>query len=209
MPGGKDKRSRLSEGRRDRALKPWPYRKAPDSAQPRGGQGGPSWLPGWRPWRGPLRSGPLSLGIEYPYRLLKRNVCIGGIVPAMQITRFTASSQLEAGMARRVPTGSGKIESGDLRALLIRSPRRTVSLQINPDLSLVMKAPSDTPEPFLRDFLERRRPWVERHLIRDGAYQGRRSRLGRRGRGCLSWAESWFCASNAAFVPGRGYPGPR
>jgi hypothetical protein len=69
-------------------------------------------------------------------------------------------------MARRVPTSSGKIESGDLRALLIRSPRRTVSLQINPDLSLVMKAPSDTPEPFLRDFLERRRPWVERHLIR-------------------------------------------
>lgn len=59
-----------------------------------------------------------------------------------------------------------KIESGNLRALLIRSPRRTVSLQVNPDLSLVMKAPSETPEPFLRDFLERRRPWVERHLVR-------------------------------------------
>jgi predicted metal-dependent hydrolase len=58
------------------------------------------------------------------------------------------------------------IESGDLRALLVRSPRRTVSLQVNPDLSLLMKAPSDTPEPFLRDFLERRRPWVERHLER-------------------------------------------
>jgi predicted metal-dependent hydrolase len=59
-----------------------------------------------------------------------------------------------------------KIESGDLRALLVRSTRRTVSLQVNPDLSLVMKAPSDTPEPFLRDFLERRRPWVERNLER-------------------------------------------
>ena len=69
-------------------------------------------------------------------------------------------------MAKRVPAGSGNIESGDLRVLLIRSPRRTVSLQVNPDLSLVMKAPSDTPEPFLRDFLERRRPWVERHLAR-------------------------------------------
>lgn len=69
-------------------------------------------------------------------------------------------------MAKRVPASSGNIESGDLRVLLIRSPRRTVSLQVNPDLSLVMKAPSDTPEPFLRDFLERRRPWVERHLAR-------------------------------------------
>jgi predicted metal-dependent hydrolase len=29
-----------------------------------------------------------------------------------------------------------------------------------------MKAPPETPEPFLRDFLERRRPWVERHIAR-------------------------------------------
>ncbi len=69
-------------------------------------------------------------------------------------------------MAKRGTAGSGRIESGDLRALLIRSPRRTVSLQVNPDLSLVIKAPVETPEPFLRDFLERRRPWVERHLER-------------------------------------------
>jgi predicted metal-dependent hydrolase len=69
-------------------------------------------------------------------------------------------------MARRNREGADKIESGNLQALLIRSPRRTVSLQVNPDLSLVIKAPSDTPEPFLRDFLERRRPWVERHLAR-------------------------------------------
>lgn len=59
-----------------------------------------------------------------------------------------------------------KIESGNLRALLIRSPRRTVSLQVNPDLSLVMKAPLETPEDFLREFLERRRPWALRHLAR-------------------------------------------
>ena len=69
-------------------------------------------------------------------------------------------------MAKRGTADSGRIESGDLRALLIRSPRRTVSLQVNPDLSLVIKAPVETPEPFLQDFLERRRPWVERHLER-------------------------------------------
>lgn len=69
-------------------------------------------------------------------------------------------------MARRGADGSDKIESGNLLALLIRSPRRTVSLQVNTDLSLVMKAPTDASEPFLRDFLERKRPWVERHLER-------------------------------------------
>jgi len=69
-------------------------------------------------------------------------------------------------MASGERKGSGNLESGGLRVFLIRSARRTVSLQVNPDLSLVMKAPSDTPEPFLRDFLERRRPWVERHLAR-------------------------------------------
>ena len=69
-------------------------------------------------------------------------------------------------MARRGEAGSDKIRSGNLCAFLVRSSRRTVSLQVNTDLSLVMKAPVDTPEPFLRDFLERRRPWVERHLER-------------------------------------------
>jgi predicted metal-dependent hydrolase len=69
-------------------------------------------------------------------------------------------------MRRGETLRSTRIESGNLRALLVRSPRRTVSLQVNPDLSLVMKAPSDTPEPFLVDFLEHRRRWVERNLER-------------------------------------------
>jgi predicted metal-dependent hydrolase len=69
-------------------------------------------------------------------------------------------------MASRRRDVEGRIESGDLRALLIRSPRRTVSLQVNTDLSLVMKAPVETPDSFLRDFLERRRRWVERNLVR-------------------------------------------
>jgi predicted metal-dependent hydrolase len=69
-------------------------------------------------------------------------------------------------MAKQRAEASDSIESGNLLAFLVRSPRRTVSLQVNPDLSLVIKAPVETPEPFLRDFLERRRPWVERHLER-------------------------------------------
>jgi predicted metal-dependent hydrolase len=69
-------------------------------------------------------------------------------------------------MAKRGEADLDKVESGNLCAFLVRSGRRTVSLQVNTDLSLVMKAPIDMPEPFLRDFLERRRPWVERHLER-------------------------------------------
>jgi predicted metal-dependent hydrolase len=69
-------------------------------------------------------------------------------------------------MAERGRSVPDRIESGNLRVSLIRAPRRTVSLQVNTDLSLVMKAPPEASEPFLRDFLERKRPWVERHLER-------------------------------------------
>ena len=69
-------------------------------------------------------------------------------------------------MPKSGESGPSTIESGDLLASVVRSPRRTVSLQVNTDLSLVMKAPPDATEPFLREFLERKRSWVEKHLER-------------------------------------------
>jgi hypothetical protein len=67
---------------------------------------------------------------------------------------------------RRLSGKPDELESGDIRVLLSRSFRRTISLQVNPDLSLTMKAPVETSEDFLRDFLERRRPWIKRNLER-------------------------------------------
>jgi predicted metal-dependent hydrolase len=60
---------------------------------------------------------------------------------------------------------------------------------VNPDLSLVMKAPAGTPEPYLRDFLERRRAWVEKHL----------ERMGR----IMASAPSWTDGSSLPFLGGE------
>jgi Predicted metal-dependent hydrolase len=59
-----------------------------------------------------------------------------------------------------------RIEVGGLSAFLVRSRRRTVSLQVNPDLSLLLKAPFEVPEEELRDFLQRRSRWALRHIER-------------------------------------------
>lgn len=69
-------------------------------------------------------------------------------------------------MAGRSGKAASTIEAGGLRALLYRSARRTLSLQLRRDRVLIMRAPFNAPEPLLRDFLARRRPWVERHQAR-------------------------------------------
>jgi predicted metal-dependent hydrolase len=58
------------------------------------------------------------------------------------------------------------IEAGGLRARLLRSRRRSVSLQIQTDLSLLMRAPIGASEASLRVFLEHRRHWVDKHRSR-------------------------------------------
>ena len=58
------------------------------------------------------------------------------------------------------------IRAGGLEARLLRSARRTVSLQVGTDLSLVVKAPNSVSEAFIADFLERRSAWAQRQLER-------------------------------------------
>jgi predicted metal-dependent hydrolase len=58
------------------------------------------------------------------------------------------------------------VESGGLRATLYRSRRRTLSIQLEPERGLVMRAPYGASVATLRDFLERRRPWIERQSLR-------------------------------------------
>ena len=60
----------------------------------------------------------------------------------------------------------GTIRAGGVEARLIRSQRRTVSLQVETDLSLVIKAPNFVTEDYLLDFLERRSGWALRQLDR-------------------------------------------
>ena len=46
---------------------------------------------------------------------------------------------------------------------LIRSARKTVSLQLAPDGSLTVRAPSRMPEREIREFVESKRSWIESH----------------------------------------------
>jgi predicted metal-dependent hydrolase len=68
---------------------------------------------------------------------------------------------------KRASAGSGGvIRAGGVEAKLVRSPRRTVALHVETDLSLVIKAPDFVTEAYLLDFLERRSGWALRQLER-------------------------------------------
>lgn len=58
------------------------------------------------------------------------------------------------------------IRVGGLEARLLRSARRTVSLQVGTDLELVVKAPNGVSEAYIADFLSRRSAWTLRQLER-------------------------------------------
>ena len=47
---------------------------------------------------------------------------------------------------------------------VVRSDRKTVALQLLPDLTLRLKAPRRITEAELLDILEQKRPWIEKHL---------------------------------------------
>ena len=49
---------------------------------------------------------------------------------------------------------------------LIRSTRKTVSLQLAPDGSLTVRAPARMPESEIRKFVESKRGWIESHRAR-------------------------------------------
>jgi len=53
---------------------------------------------------------------------------------------------------------------------LIRSRRRTISLQIGPDGQLVVRAPYLTPESEIRAVVERHQRWVRRQRVRQAAH---------------------------------------
>jgi predicted metal-dependent hydrolase len=69
-------------------------------------------------------------------------------------------------MAKSDDLVDSTIEAGGLRARLLRSSRRSISLQIEPDLGLLMRAPLDEPRASIEAFLARKGAWVRRHRAR-------------------------------------------
>lgn len=60
-----------------------------------------------------------------------------------------------------------------MKVRVIRSRRRTVSLEIQRDLSVLIRAPLGMPEEEISRFLERHRDWLARHLEEARARQER------------------------------------
>ncbi|MCR5369425.1 MAG: M48 family metallopeptidase [Clostridium sp.] len=60
------------------------------------------------------------------------------------------------------------------RAVLIRSDRTTISLQIKPDGKIVLRAPRRVPERELREFMESRTDWMGKHLLETARRMARR-----------------------------------
>ena len=69
-------------------------------------------------------------------------------------------------MARLMVEPGSRVEAGGLRAVVYRSRRKTLSIQLRPDRGLVLRAPLDLPDAVLRDFLARHKGWVERQRTR-------------------------------------------
>ena len=52
---------------------------------------------------------------------------------------------------------------------VIRSNRRTIGLEITPDMQVIVRAPYGVPERTLRRFVEERADWIETHLTKMAA----------------------------------------
>ena len=67
-------------------------------------------------------------------------------------------------VSKRILTAAGRDGRVYHQAEVIRSDRRTISLQIKPDGRIVIRAPHRVPERELQAFFESRIDWVEKHL---------------------------------------------
>lgn len=59
--------------------------------------------------------------------------------------------------------------STQLQYTLVRSKRRTISIEIKPDASVVVRAPKRTAKRLIEAFVARKQPWIQKHQaqIRD------------------------------------------
>ena len=55
--------------------------------------------------------------------------------------------------------------SGDIRYYIKRSRRKTVSVEIEPDLSVLIRAPYRMPDREIRKFLDESGDWIRKHRV--------------------------------------------
>ena len=47
---------------------------------------------------------------------------------------------------------------------IIRSNRKTISIQVNPDLSVTVRAPKRASAKYIEQILQKKEPWINRHI---------------------------------------------
>ena len=83
---------------------------------------------------------------------------------------------------------------------LVRSQRKTISIEIKPDLSVIVRAPWMVPARTIDRFVEEKRPWIEKKL----AELSRRSEASSENSNALSYEEiKRLSKEAAAYIPGR------
>lgn len=65
---------------------------------------------------------------------------------------------------KREEDGENRIVTPDIR--IIRSSRRTISIQIDENLQLTVRAPLRMPDSAVRKFIGEKRPWIEKNMRR-------------------------------------------
>ena len=47
---------------------------------------------------------------------------------------------------------------------IIRSNRKTISIQVNPDLSVTVRAPKRASAKYIEQILQEKEPWINKHI---------------------------------------------
>ena len=51
-----------------------------------------------------------------------------------------------------------------MNIIIIRSNRKTISIQVNPDLSVTVRAPKRASSKYIEQILQKKEPWINRHI---------------------------------------------
>ena len=52
----------------------------------------------------------------------------------------------------------------DMDVKIIRSDRRTIAIQVNPDLTVTVRAPRRVPMREIERILQEKQPWIQKHI---------------------------------------------
>ena len=88
-----------------------------------------------------------------------------------------------------------------MEVTVIRSDRKTIAIQVNPDLTVTVRAPRRMSDRDIRLFVQEKEPWIRKHVDQ---FRQRNEQYDSQGLEPLTYAELHALADKAlAYIPGR------